>query len=109
MKLATEKGETCNNILTIYPIQSVHCVKGLLMMNTLWLHNRIQDFWSKQLKDIHGYPSHQRHIFMSSPCPIFSSHFCFRLELRASTSSSIIPMKVLHTNKDLLLNAKIKI
>ena len=29
MTLATESGETSNNILTIYPIQSVHCVKGL--------------------------------------------------------------------------------
>ena len=47
MTLATEKGETSNNILTIYPIQSVHCVKGT-MMNTLWPHNRIQDFLSKQ-------------------------------------------------------------
>ena len=29
--LGTEKGETSSNILTIYPIQSNHCVKGLLI------------------------------------------------------------------------------
>ena len=44
MTLGTEKGETSNNILTIYPIQSVQCVKGLLMMNTLWPHSRIDNF-----------------------------------------------------------------
>ena len=48
MMLATERGETINNILTIYPIQSVHCVKGLLLMNTLWPQNRMQDLLSKR-------------------------------------------------------------
>ena len=47
MTLATEKGETSKNILTVCPIQSIHCVKGLLMMegllmmDTLWPHSRI--------------------------------------------------------------------
>ena len=36
MTLGTEKGETSSGILTIYLIQSNHCVKGLLMINTLW-------------------------------------------------------------------------
>ena len=41
MTLGTEIGETSYNMLTIYPIQSNHCGKGLLMMNTLWPHSRI--------------------------------------------------------------------
>ena len=45
MTLGTEKGETSSNILTLYPIQSNHCVKGLLMINTLWPHSRIYDFF----------------------------------------------------------------
>ena len=44
MTLGTEKGETSSKILTIYPIQSNHCVKVLLMINTLWPHSRIKDF-----------------------------------------------------------------
>ena len=36
MTLATQKGETTQtsiNILTFYPLQSIHCVKDLLMIN----------------------------------------------------------------------------
>ena len=53
MTLASERGETSYNSDN-YPIQGVHCLKGLRMMNTLWPHNRIQDFLSKKIKDIHG-------------------------------------------------------
>ena len=54
MTLETEKGETSGNILTICPIQNVHCVKGLLMRNTLWPHSRIKEFLSeKPVHDIH--------------------------------------------------------
>ena len=34
MTLGTEIGETSYNMLTIYPIQSNHCGKGLMMRNT---------------------------------------------------------------------------
>ena len=44
MTLETEKGETSRNILTIYSIQSDHCVNGLLMIDTLWALSRITDF-----------------------------------------------------------------
>ena len=41
MTLGTEIGETSYSMLTIYPIQSNHCGKGLMMMNTLWPQSRI--------------------------------------------------------------------
>ena len=44
MTLGTEKGETSSNMLTIYPIQSGHCVKGLLMINTMNVALQ-QDIW----------------------------------------------------------------
>ena len=44
MTLGTEKGETRSYILTIYPLQSNHCVKGLLMINTSWPYSSIKDF-----------------------------------------------------------------
>ena len=45
MTLGTEIGETSYNMLTIYPIQSNHSGKGLLMMNTLWPQSRtVYDF-----------------------------------------------------------------
>ena len=63
MTLATERGETSNNTLTIYPIQSFHCMKGLLMMNTWWPHNRIQDFWSKRLIDMNGVLKRSSYVY----------------------------------------------
>ena len=41
MTLATEIGETISYIVTIYPIQNDKCVKGLLMINTLWPLSRM--------------------------------------------------------------------
>ena len=45
MTLGTEIGETSYNMLTIYPIQSIHCGKGLLMMNTLCPYSRRSLNW----------------------------------------------------------------
>ena len=54
MTLGTELGETNYNMVTIYPIQSNQCGKGLLMMNTLWASQ--QDsirFFKKRTSYVH--------------------------------------------------------
>ena len=41
MTVAPQKGETSYNMLTMYPIQSIHCGIGVLMMYILWPRSRI--------------------------------------------------------------------